>query len=78
MNSRGKVKVSNSRFIGDLVQVKVVTAYQKSLLMPQNTVIQLRYRRGMYYTNHIKYLISSEPHRHLNPRRIDAEMVIPF
>jgi len=30
------------------------------------------------YTNHIKYLISSEPHRHLNPRRIDAEMVIPF
>ncbi|ESE39965.1 steroid delta-isomerase domain-containing protein [Shewanella decolorationis S12] len=29
-------------------------------------------------TNHIKYLISSEPHRHLNPRRIDAEMVIPF
>ena len=30
------------------------------------------------YTNHIKYLISSEPHRHLNPRRIDAEMVFPF
>jgi len=29
-------------------------------------------------TNHIKYLISSEPHRHCNPRRIDAEMVIPF
>jgi hypothetical protein len=27
-------------------------------------------------TNHIKYLISSEPHRHFNPRRIDAEMVI--
>jgi len=31
-----------------------------------------------YNTNHIKYLISSEPHRHLNPRRIDEEMVIPF
>jgi len=26
---------------------------------------------GGAYTNHIKYLISSEPHRHLNPRRID-------
>jgi hypothetical protein len=32
----------------------------------------------MSHTNHIKYLISSEPHRHFNPRRIDAEMVIPF
>lgn len=32
----------------------------------------------VYYTNHIKKLVSSEPHWHLNPRRIDAEMVIPF
>uniref|UniRef100_A0A5B8R1W3 Uncharacterized protein n=1 Tax=Shewanella decolorationis TaxID=256839 RepID=A0A5B8R1W3_9GAMM len=31
-----------------------------------------------FYTNHIKYLISSEPHRYLNPRRIDEEMVILF
>ncbi|MEM6188330.1 hypothetical protein, partial [Shewanella scandinavica] len=29
-----------------------------------------------YYTNHMKYLISSEPHSHLNPRRIGVEMEV--
>lgn len=44
--------------------------------------IAVRLRAGfpalLLYTNHIKYLISSEPHWHLNSRRVDAEMVIPF
>ncbi|CAM3210862.1 cupin domain-containing protein [Shewanella violacea] len=32
----------------------------------------------MVYTNLIKYLLSSEPLRLFNSRRIDVEMVIPF
>jgi len=50
------------------------------------SVIYMTNKRDLYgdfvtarcHTNHIKYLISSEPHRHFNPRRIDAKMVIPF
>ncbi|WP_425057197.1 DUF2937 family protein [Shewanella decolorationis] len=48
-----------------------------ALQLPQLADHYQQFLAGLY-TNHIKYLISSESHRHLNPRRIDEEMVIPF
>jgi len=48
------------------------------LFLQPNAARRVRLASPCSYTNHIKYLISSEPHMHFNPRRIDAEMVIPF